>query len=199
VNATLKSKQEGELKKLVRCKSCGYIIAEDKLRDKCPACGVPREMFEPYADPMAESRRRVLDFHLHPIAVHFPTSFAVAALVFIVAAFFFSGPVKELLVCTIKIIALFLPLLVLVAFLVGLLDGRVRFRKLSRSHILKTKVIWGSLFFVLALGLTLLVWMAGLGSVALISIAAVLAAAGVACSVVLALLGMQILNSAFPG
>ena len=187
------------MKKLVRCKSCGYIMPEAKLRDKCPACGVPREMFEPYTDPMAESRRIILDYHLHPIAVHFPTSFAVAILVFTIAMFFFSGPVGELLICATKVMALFLPLLVLITFLVGLLDGKIRFRRLDRSRILKSKMLWGSLFFVLALGLALLVWMGGLGSVTLISIAAALAAASVACSVLLALLGMRILNSAFPG
>jgi uncharacterized membrane protein len=187
------------VEKLVRCKSCGYIMPETKLRDKCPACGVPREMFELYIDPMAESRRRILSFHLHPIAVHFPTSFAVAVLVFTIATFFFSGPIEELLIYTIKVMALFLPILVLIAFSAGLLDGKIRFRRLDRSHILKSKMIYGSIFFVLALGLALLVWLEGLGNVALISIAVVLAAGGVACTVMLALLGMQILNSAFPG
>jgi uncharacterized membrane protein/rubredoxin len=187
------------VEKLVRCKSCGYIMREAKLRDKCPACGVPREMFEPYTDPMAESRRRILDFHLHPIAVHFPTSFAVAVLVFTIATFFFSGPVEQFLICTTQVMALFLPLLVLIAFLAGLLDGKTRFRRLDRSHILKSKMLYGSIFFVLAVGLALLVWLGGLGSVTLICIAVTLAAGGVACSVVLALLGMQILNSAFPG
>jgi uncharacterized membrane protein/rubredoxin len=185
--------------KLVRCKACGYIMPEARLKDKCPACGISREMFEPYTDSMAESRRRILGFHLHPIAVHFPTSFAVAVLVFTIATFFFSGPVEELLICTTKVMVLFLPLLVLIAFLAGLLDGKTRFRRLDRSHILKSKMLYGSIFFVVALGLALLVWLGGLGSVTLISIAAALAAAGVACSVVLALLGMQILNSAFPG
>jgi uncharacterized membrane protein/rubredoxin len=187
------------MEKLVRCKSCGFIIAESKLKDRCPACGVPREMFEPYTDPMSESRRRALSFHLHPIAVHFPTSFAVAVLVFTIGIFFFSGPVRELLICATKIIALFLPLLALVAIAAGLLDGRVRFRRFDRSHILKSKILYGSIFFVLTVGLALLVWLAGLGSVLLISIAAILAAAGVGCTIVLALLGMQILNSAFPG
>jgi uncharacterized membrane protein/rubredoxin len=187
------------MEKLVRCKSCGYIVAESKLKDRCPACGVPREMFEPYTDPMAESRRRILNFHLHPIAVHFPTSFAVAVLVFTVAAFFFSGQVEEFLICAIKVIALFLPLVVLIALLVGIVDGKIRFRRLTRSHILRTKIVYGSLFFVLSLGLALLVWLAGMGSMVLIAMAAILAAAGVACTVVLALLGMQILNSAFPG
>ena len=187
------------MEKLVRCKSCGYIVAESKLKDRCPACGVPREMFEPYTDPMAESRRRILNFHLHPIAVHFPTSFVVAILVFTVAAFFFSGQVEELLICAIKVIALFLPVVVLIALLAGIVDGKIRFRRLTRSHILRTKIVYGSLFFALSLGLALLVWLAGLGSMVLIAMAAILAAAGVACTVVLSLLGMQILNSAFPG
>ncbi len=187
------------MKKLIRCKACGYIMTEEKLGDKCPACGVPRDMFEPYTDPMSESRRRILRLDLHPIAVHFPTSFAVAVLVFAIATFFFSGPVEELLISTIKVIVLFLPLVVIVAFLAGLLDGKTRFRRFDRSHILKTKIVYGSLFFILSVGLALSVWLAGLGSIPLISLAVALAAGSVACTVVLALLGTQILNSAFPG
>jgi rubredoxin len=187
------------VKKLIRCKSCGYIMAEEKLGDKCPACGVPRDMFEPYTDPMAESRRRILRLDLHPIAVHFPTSFAVAVLVFTIATFMFSGQVREYLISTTKVMALFLPLLVLIAFLVGLVDGKIRFKRLGRSHILKTKMFWGSLFFVIAIGFAVVVWLGSLSSVVLTLIAAVLAAAAVGCSVVLALLGMQILNAAFPG
>lgn len=187
------------MEKLVRCKSCGYITTEGKLRDKCPACGVPREMFEPYTDPMSESRRKILNFDLHPIAVHFPTSFAVAILVFTFATFFFTGQIEDLLISTTKVMVLFLPLLVLIAFLVGLLDGRIRFRRLSRSRILRTKILFAGLFFVFSLALALFVWLAGLGSVTQTSIALALSAAGVACTVVLALLGTQILNSAFPG
>jgi O-antigen/teichoic acid export membrane protein len=174
-------------------------MAEDKLGDKCPACGVPRDMFEPYTDPMVESRRRILRLDLHPIAVHFPTSFAVAVLVFAIATFFFTGPVKDILISTIKVMALFLPLVVLIAFLVGLLDGKIRFRRLDHSHILKTKIVYGSLFFILSVGLALSVWLGGFSSVILASISIALAAACVACTVLLALLGTQILNSAFPG
>lgn len=187
------------MKKLVRCKVCGYIMAEEKLGDKCPACGVPRDMFEPYTDPMAESRRRILRLDLHPIAVHFPTSFAVAVLVFIVAELFFAGPLEALLSDAIKVMVIFLPLLVLIAFVAGLLDGKIRFRRLNRSHILKTKMLFGSLFFIFALGLALIIWLGGFGSIILASVAVALAAACVACTVVLALLGTQILNAAFPG
>jgi uncharacterized membrane protein len=174
-------------------------MLESKLKDRCPACGVPRQMFEPYADPMSESRRKVLDFHLHPIAVHFPTSFVVAIFIFSITTFFFRGPVQGFLICATKVMGLFLPLLVLIAFLVGLLDGKIRFRRFKNSLILRRKILFGSLFFIFSLGLALFLWLGGLGSVLMISIAVVLAALGLACTVILALLGMQILNAAFPG
>ena len=95
--------------------------------------------------------------------------------------------------------SLLLPLLVLIAFLVGLADGRIRFRRLKNSQILKKKIIYGSLFFVFSIGLALSVWLGGLGTVLLNSIAVVLAATSLACVVLLSLLGTQILNAAFPG
>lgn len=98
------------MKKMVRCKACGYIMEESKLGDFCPACGVPRISFEPYTDSISESRRRILNFDLHPIAVHFPVSFTVAVLVFSVASLLFSGQIEDLLTCTTKMLALFCPL-----------------------------------------------------------------------------------------
>jgi uncharacterized membrane protein len=187
------------MKKLVRCKACGYIMPEGSLRDKCPACGVPSRMFEPYTDPMSESRRRILSFDLHPVAVHFTVSFAVAILVFSAATFFFRGPAQGFLICTAKVLALLLPVLVLVAFLVGLLDGKTRFRQIKRSHILQKKIIYGSIFFVFSVGLAVFLWLVGIGSVLLTSIAVVLSAVTVGCTVMLALLGVQILNAALPG
>ena len=187
------------MKQLVRCKSCGYITLESKLRDKCPACGVPRQMFEPYTDPMSERRRRVLNFELHPIAVHFPISFTVAILVFSVASIFFGGPIQGFMISTTKIMSLFLPLVVVIAFTVGLVDGQIRFHRFKNSQILRKKIIYGILFFIFSLGLALSVWLGGLGTVLLNSIALVLSAASLACVVMLSLLGTQILNAAFPG
>jgi len=187
------------MKKLVRCKACGFVMLESKLKDKCPACGVPSNMFEPYTDPMSEPRRRILGFHLHPIAVHFPTSFAVAVLVFSVASIFFEGPVKGLLVSTTKVLALFLPLVIIIALVVGIVDGRIRFRGLRKSRILKQKVRYAALFLIFSIGLALSLWLGGSGTILLDSIAVVLAAASVGCTVVLSLLGMQITKAAFPG
>jgi uncharacterized membrane protein len=148
---------------------------------------------------MSTARRRVLNFDLHPIAVHFPISFTVAILVFSVASIFFGDPIQGFIISTTKVMSLFLPLLVVIAFAVGLIDGRIRFRKFKNSQILKKKILYAALFLVFSLGLAISVWLGGLGTILLNSVAIVLSAASLACVVVLSLLGTQILNAAFPG
>jgi uncharacterized membrane protein len=174
-------------------------MTESKLKDRCPACGVPRQMFEPYTDPVSIARRRVLNFDLHPIAVHFPISFTVAVLVLSIASIFFGGPVQGFIISTTKVMSLFLPLLVLLAFAVGLIDGRIRFRRFKNSQILKKKILYGLLFLVFAVGLTISVWLGGFSTILLNCVAIVLSAASLACVVMLSLLGTQIINAAFPG
>ncbi len=185
--------------RMVRCKSCGYLMPEDKLKEKCPACGVPAKMFEPYEDPVGQARRRLLDAHLHPIAVHFSTAFAASLVVLAAGTLLFSGGVQEILACTSRLMSLFLPLLVLATFLLGLLDGRTRFRSVGRSQILKRKVLFGILFLAFSIGLALSVWLQAPPSAAGPALALVLAVLAFACSVVLGAYGSRILNSAFPG
>jgi uncharacterized membrane protein/phage FluMu protein Com len=185
--------------KMVRCKACGYLMPEAKLGDKCPACGALRTVFEPYTDPMGEKRRRILNLDLHPMAVHFPTAFAVAILVFSIGVIFLTGIAGQLLICTLGILTLFLPLVVLVAFLAGLRDGTARFRHIKNSHILKMKIIVGVIYLVLSIALTLLVWLKGFDGPVFLWVAVILAAGCVGCTVVLSLYGKSILNSSFPG
>jgi uncharacterized membrane protein len=148
---------------------------------------------------MGEKRRRILKFDLHPMAVHFPTAFAVAILVFSLGITFLTGIPGELLICAVGILTLFLPLVVLLAFLAGLLDGKVRFRHIKNSHILKVKIVVAVIYFVLSVALALLVWLKGYDGPVLTWAAVILAAACVGCTIILSLLGTSILNSAFPG
>jgi uncharacterized membrane protein len=172
---------------------------EAKLGDKCPACGVPRQSFEPYADPMSPSRRRILKLDLHSIAVHFPISFTTAIVVFLVGIFFFPEPVKGPLISTTSVMAWFLPALVLIAFLIGLLDGRARFRKISNSHILKVKILLAAILFVLSLALAILIWIGGFSDPLLTLVYIVIDAGALGCIVLLSLLGVSIMESALPG
>jgi hypothetical protein len=185
--------------RLVRCKICGYVMPEGKLKDKCPACGVAAKAFEPWEDPLSAERRRALDLDLHPIAVHFPTAFVVSLIVIFAVGLAFTGMAAELFLCAGRLMSLFLPLLVIAAFLLGLKDGTVRFRSVGRSEILKKKVLFGLLFFALSLALPLVVWLWGVDGPAPLAVALALSAAGLACNVVLSLLGTSVLNSAMPG
>ncbi len=182
--------------KLVRCKACGFVMAEGMLGDRCPACGAPRTAFQPYVDPVGESRRKILRFHLHPIAVHFPTTLSVAILVFGAGALAFSGRAGELLASTTKILGIFFPAVVLMAGAIGFWDGRMRFRKIKNSKILKTKLVYAIALFVVALAIAVTVWPSG---VAFQVITIVLAAGTVVCSIFLGLLGMSLDDAAFPG
>jgi hypothetical protein len=132
---------------LVRCKVYGYITAEKKPREKCPACGAPRATFEPYKDRVSERRRRILNLTIHPIAVHFPQAFAVSVLVLLLAPFVFSGKVDDRFIGTAKILTLFFPLVVAASFVAGLYDGKTRFKQIQRSPILRRRLVFASLFF----------------------------------------------------
>jgi phage FluMu protein Com len=185
--------------RLVRCKVCGYVMPEGKLKDKCPACGVAAKAFEPWEDPLSEQRRKALALDLHPIAVHFPTAFVVSLIVIFAVGLAFAGRAAELFLCAGRLMVLFQPLLVIAAFLLGLKDGLVRFRSLSRSEILRKKILFGLLFFAFSLALPLVVWLWGVDGAAPLAVALALSAAGLACNVVLSLLGISVLNSAMPG
>ena len=186
------------MRKLVRCKVCGYIMYEDKLKERCPACGALRQVFEPYTDPMSQTRRNVLDLDLHRIAVHFPIAFAVAVPILLICAVIFPAR-SAIMLMTVKLMVLLLPLLIIAAFFVGMLDGVTRFRKIRVSEILKKKVAYGIIFFALSIILNILVWTAGFGSGPVVALEILVAVAAVACATELGLLGRGIMNSAFPG
>ncbi len=186
------------MKKLVRCKACGYIMEERKLGEKCPACGAPKTAFMPFVDPMSPARRNLLKLDLHPIAVHFPISFAVAVLVFSIAIIFLSGDARILLINATKILVLLIPVLVLVSGILGFIDGKVRFRKIKNSLILKRKILYASIFCVVSIALAVIVWIFGF-SMIITSIAALLAAIAIVLIVLLSLLGTSITEAAFPG
>jgi uncharacterized membrane protein len=187
------------MKKLVRCKACGYIMEEGKLGDKCPACGAPKAAFMPYVDTMGARRRNILKLDLHPIAVHFPVSFSVAMLVFSIALFFLAGDARTFLINTNKVLVLLIPVMVIIAGTAGYIDGKIRFRKVGNSQILKRKILYASIFLAASIALAVVVWVSGLESPAFITASVVLAAIASGMIVILSLLGTSILEAAFPG
>ncbi len=182
--------------KLVRCKACGFVMAEGALGDRCPACGAPRTSFQPYVDPVGVSKRKILKFHLHPIAVHFPTTLSVAILVFALGALAIGGKAGDLLISTNKILGVFFPAVVLLSGALGFWEGKIRFRKIRNSKVLKTKLAYAIGLFAVSLAISVTVWPSGVGFQIM---TAVLAAATVVCNIFLGLLGMSLDDAAFPG
>jgi uncharacterized membrane protein len=182
----------------VICKACGYVMKKDRLKDKCPACGVPAKMFEPHDDRLSPSRRFILGLDLHPILIHFPQAFVVTILFLLPLTLFIRGEIQTYLTATITVLTFCLPFVTAIAFLAGLFDGRIRFRRLT-TEILTKKMILGLILIVLSLAAFILTQFYSLDSPALVYLLIAVFCGCLVCSILLALLGVGLLNAKFPG
>jgi hypothetical protein len=186
------------MKKLVRCKACGYVMGENAPGDKCPACGVPRKMFEPYDDGLSDRRRFILGSHIHPVIVHAPQAFAFVLLGLAVVLAFGIAAIHDILRAAIRVMDILLPLFVAAGIGSGVFDGITRFRKAS-TPILARKIAAGSLFFILACGMLAVDLVLGLDAAAGLAAFLVLNVAAFGCSAILGLWGGGLISARFPG
>jgi len=182
----------------VRCKACGYITVANAVRDVCPACGVPAKMFEPYTQPVSVKRRRILDLHVHPVMVHFPQAFALTLLLLGCLALFAPEAIKVKTDAVMQVLSVLLPFFAAGAVATGLLDGKLRFRKVT-TPMLKKKILLSLIFFVISVILA-----AGAASGGHLIIPAplfyiILTFAASLCGALLGLIGGKLLNAKFPG
>ena len=63
-----------------------------------------------------------------------------------------------MMVSTTKILVLLLPLLVMISFVAGWIDGKIRFRKIKNSQILMRKILYASFLFIISITLPFIVW-----------------------------------------
>jgi len=140
-----RSRPEGVVAELLRCKSCGYIVKAARVGDVCPACGVARKMMEPWKDPMSARRRFLLGLDLHPIADHFFVSFATCAVAAALIVLLFPGVFGRPAVEVLRVFVGVLPVAVVASYVSGLYDGTIRFRK-TTTPVLQAKKVWGALF-----------------------------------------------------
>jgi hypothetical protein len=186
------------MKELVRCKSCGYIMEKGKLHGNCPACGVPDKMFEPYSEKIAPLRKFILSLDIHPVFVHFPQAFTASVLLLSLLAMVARGHVREQIVCADMVLGLALPFTVLLAFCAGLLDGKIRFRRITTPLLIR-KIIFGSLFFVISCGIFAMVQVLPLTAFSTLAGIAGLSIAALGCASYLGMMGTSLLNAKFPG
>lgn len=183
------------MKNLVRCRACGYVMEEGGVKDLCPACGLPKTVFEPYKDKVSAARRQLIDLHIHPVVVHFPPVFALATVGGLLAAPFAAEPWKAFLLGAVELSIALMPLSLLAALASGMFDGRLRFKKVT-TPILRSKLLAGGICFVLSLGL-LGVWAAtGLER----PLPLLLLSAGcLACNTYLGRVGATLMDAILPG
>jgi rubredoxin len=143
------------VKKKVKCRVCGFIMDEEHPGDVCPACGVPKTAFQPYVDRLPAKRRKILNLHLHSMAVHFPQAFSLLMLFLSVTVFFIQDPLKSEFMAAFKILSIFLPFSVAASIMSGIIDGKNRFKRIT-TPILKRKIMVAVLFLVYSIGVLLI-------------------------------------------
>ena len=186
------------MKELVRCRACGFITAQSRVKGVCPACGVPAKNMLPYTDPVSAKRRRVLALDAHPIIDHFSEGFSVFSLVLACAALFVRGAPETYLIDTIVMLSVFMPLAVLLSFVSGVVDAKLRFRRVT-TPIPKRKMILGAVFFVFTLLMLILAIQPGFAGGRLLGLYVVFNAGALVCGFFLGILGKGLLGAELPG
>lgn len=183
---------------LMKCKACGFVTEEGKIKDVCPACGVPAKMFEPYTHPVSLKRRRILDLHTHPVMVHFPQGFALTLCLLSFAAFFVPATLQNTLSSAMQVLSALLPFFVVLAIATGLLDGKLRFRKVT-TPLLKKKIGLALVSFITAVLLAVLALSGQLLTPSIHLIFFLLTIIASLCGALLGWIGGRLLEARFPG
>ena len=135
---------------LVRCRPCGYVMKESELGDVCPACGLPRNVFEPYREKVSANRLFILALDIHPIAIHLSQTFVALTPVLIVFHAIFPNFQEVIIHSVINFSIFMLPLSLVVSTISGVVDGITRFKTI-RTPMLKSKIIFSLLILTISL------------------------------------------------
>jgi hypothetical protein len=169
----------------------------DKLGDLCPACGLPRKVFEPYREKVSKNRILILNLDLHPIAIHFSQTFVGSIpLLFLFVALFPNFYANELTIVNVVMIVT-LPLTMIVALLTGMIDGYTRFKTFN-TPMLVQKIVLSGIITILSGIASVLVIMDGL-TPNNTTVIILLILACLVCAVILGLKGKKLLNIILPG
>ena len=98
------------------------ILRTLSYRDQpCPTCGFPHSLDGLQATSHYPKREKLLDLHLHPIAVHFPIAVTVASFLVPVIALLIPS-IANILSSAITLVAMILPLLVIIGGISGYIE-----------------------------------------------------------------------------
>ena len=178
---------------LVRCRPCGYVMKASDLGDVCPACGLPRNVFEPYRERVSPKRLFLLGLDIHPITIHVSQTFVALAPALIFFHLLLPDFQEEIIHSVINFFIILLPLSLIGSFISGLIDGVTRFKTL-RTPLLKSKIIFSSLILVFSF-LQLILFTPSIYT----WVTVLISLCTLACAVKLGLIGKRLLDVILPG
>lgn len=181
------------MKELVRCRPCGYVMEADKLGDVCPACGLPRKVFEPYREKVSRNRLILLNLDLHPIVIHLSQAMVIAIPMLVILRSFFSSFQPEVIKNVLTFSVFVFPFTLVMAIITGIVDGLTRFKTLA-TPLLRVKIIFS--FIILALSISIFFVAPNENNYILTLILSILS---LAAGVQLGLWGKKLINVILPG
>jgi hypothetical protein len=181
------------MKELVRCRPCGYVMDADKLGDVCPACGLPRKVFEPYRERVSRNRLILLNFDLHPIAIHLSQALVIAIPILVVLTNLFKEFQPEMLNSVLMFSVFVFPFTLVIAIITGVIDGLTRFKTLA-TPILRVKIIFSLIILSLSVALFIVAPQKNLFALTI-----VLSILSLGAGIQLGLWGKKLINVILPG
>lgn len=185
------------MSELVRCRPCGYVMEADKLGDVCPACGMPRKVFEPYRERVSSNRLMILNLDLHPIAIHFSQAFVGAIPLLFLFTALFPGFYHQELTIVNKVMIIALPFTMILALCSGMIDGYTRFKTFSTPLLVRKLILSGVIAILSGIASAMVIFNGLTATNTTVVILLILGC--LACAVTLGLLGKKLLNVILPG
>jgi len=139
----------------LKCSASGIVLDEKMVKDGCPACGVKKEAMMPYELNISERRKKLLDLHLHPISTHLSVGFSILLVLLSFWALIDNNP-PTFVLNTMYLLAMALPFAVLLTALLGILDGKLRY-KTVKTQFLKLKIVVGLVFLAVSIANAILI------------------------------------------
>ncbi len=124
----------------------------DKLGDVCPACGLPRKVFEPYREKVSRNRLILLNLDLHPIVIHLSQAMVIAIPLLVILRSFFSSFQPEVIKNVLIFSVFVFPFTLVMAIITGIIDGLTRFKTLA-TPLLRVKIIFSFIILALSVGI----------------------------------------------
>jgi len=127
----------------------------DKLGDVCPACGLPRKVFEPYRERVSPNRLLLLNLDLHPIVIHLSQAMVIAIPILALLKNFFEDFQTDMVEHVLIFSVFLFPFTLVFAIITGIIDGLTRFKTL-KTPLLRVKIIFSIIILALSIGMLII-------------------------------------------